>query len=87
MEETANILEAAKLLVVGMCTVLFVLLIIIYGSKLLIKAVNKFAPEEEAKPAPAAAQPAVNPSVAKAISAAVSQITGGQAEVIDIKKL
>ncbi len=80
--------EAFKLLIVGMGTVFVVLLIIIEGGKLLIKAVNKFIPEEEAKkPVAAAPVQSVSPNVAKAISAAVDQITGGQAEVIDIKKL
>lgn len=81
-----NLIEALKLLVVGMCTVFVVLAIIIEGGKLLIKAVNKFVPEEEAKPSQAAAATTISPAVAKAISEAVSQATGGQAEVIEIKK-
>lgn len=81
-----NLIEALKLLVVGMCTVFVVLIIIIEGGKLLIKAVNKFVPEEEAKPSQATAETIISPAVAKAIAAAVSQATGGQAEVVEIKK-
>lgn len=84
----SNILEALKLLVVGMGTVFVVLIIIIEGGKLLIKAVNRFVPEAEpAKPASQGSQPAVSPSVAKAIEKAVAQLTGDEAQVIDIKKL
>ncbi len=84
----SNILEALKLLVVGMGTVFVVLLIIIEGGKLLIKAVNRFVPEEEpARPAPQANQSTVSPAVAKAIEKAVAQLTADKAQVIDIKKL
>lgn len=83
----SNILEALKLLLVGMTTVFFVLLIIIYGGKLLIWAVNRFAKEAEPS-VPASAQgPAISPAVAKAIDAAVAQMSGGKAKVIDIVKL
>lgn len=82
-----NLATAIMLLFIGMGTVFVVLIIIIEGGKLLIKAVNKFAPEEEPKKQPAAAAPAaISPAVTKVIMEAVSQVTGGQAEVIDIKK-
>lgn len=83
----SNILEALKLLLVGMTTVFLVLLIIIYGGKLLILAVNKFAKEPEPViPANSQAQ-AISPAVAKAIDAAVAQMSGGKAKVVDIVKL
>lgn len=82
-----NLSMAFLLLFIGMGTVFVVLIIIIEGGKLLIKAVNKFAPEEEPKKQPAAAAPAaIAPAVQKAIMEAVSQATGGQAEVIEITK-
>lgn len=81
-----NLIEALKLLVVGMCTVFVVLIIIIEGGKLLIKAVNKFVPEEEVKPSQTAAEAAISPAVTKVIMEAVNKATGGQAEVIEIKK-
>lgn len=86
MEST--LLEALKLMVVGMSTVFLVLLIIICGGKLLIKAVNRFAPEDEPVENKASnLKTAVSPSVAKAIEKAVAQLTGDQAQVIEIKKL
>lgn len=84
-----NLLEASKLLVVGLSTVFIVLLLIIQGSKLLIKAVNRFAPAEDEAPkqtTSVSAQP-VAPAVAKAIEQAVAQMTGGSAEVVKIEKL
>ncbi len=88
MEECGNLLEALKLLVVGMGTVFVVLLIIIEGGKLLIKAVNKFVPEEEVvSKKVVTAQPEISPVVTKAINAAIDKISGGQAQVLDIKKL
>lgn len=81
-----NLIEALKLLVVGMCTVFVVLIIIIEGGKLLIKAVNKFVPEEEVKPSQTATEAAISPAVTKVIMEAVNKATGGQAEVIEIKK-
>ncbi len=84
--DASNMLEALKLLVVGMGTVFVVLIIIIEGGKLLIKAVNRIAPEEESKPA---AEPSVSvsPAVAKAIERAVQEVTGGEGQVIEIKRL
>ena len=43
---TNDIFGALQLLIVGMVTVFLVLLIVIYLGKLLIWAVNKWAPEE-----------------------------------------
>ena len=37
-----------QLIIVGMCTVFLILIIVIYGGKLLIMAVNRIAPEEVA---------------------------------------
>ena len=44
-----NFLEALQLMVIGMATVFSVLLLVIYLGNLLIKAINKFAPEEVVK--------------------------------------
>ena len=38
-------------MLIGMVTVFTILLIVIYGSKLLIAAINKFAPEQPKSPA------------------------------------
>ncbi|MCQ2215493.1 MAG: OadG family protein [Bacteroidales bacterium] len=83
-----NILEAVKLMVVGMATVFAVLFIIIGVSNALIAFVNKFVGEDEKPAAQPAAQPAaVNPAVAQAIAQAVNVATAGKAKVDAIKPL
>lgn len=84
-----NILEAVKLMIVGMATVFAVLFIIIGVSNALIAFVNKFVGEDE-KPAaqPASAQSAaVDPAVAQAIAQAVNMATSGKAKVDAIKSI
>ncbi len=76
------------LMIVGMVTVFAVLVIIIQLSNLLIKIVNKVAPEEDVKPAKTAARVMpIAPDVVEAINQAVAKITGGQGTVAEIKSL
>jgi oxaloacetate decarboxylase gamma subunit len=79
------------LMIVGMITVFAVLVIIIQLSNLLIKIVNRVAPEEDVKPAKVAKVPTgvvpVAPDVAEAISQAIAKITGGKGMVAGIKRL
>ncbi len=88
-----NLPEAFKLLVVGMLTVFCILLIVIYFGKLLIALVkvNKYAPEEVAKPAKAALKStpsaAVDQQTMSIIQAAVSQLTGGKGKVSKVEKV
>ena len=85
-----NLSEALMLMGVGLATVFLVLLLVIAFGNLLIKAVNRFAPEEEKKPAQIASKPApelVDASVQQAINKAVEQITGGKGRVEKIVKL
>lgn len=86
-----DIFEALQLLVVGMVTVFAILLIVINFGKLLILAVNKFAPEEEVvkkgAPAKSAAPQAIDATVKAVIDAAVSQITGGKGRAVKITKM
>ena len=67
---------AALLMIVGMGTVFVILVLIIYLSKVMIMAVNKFAPEEEVAPkrTAAAAPAAVPANVEAAIRAAIAQV-------------
>lgn len=80
-----NFQEALALMGIGMATVFTVLLLIIFLGKLLIAAVNKFAPEEE-KSQPKAMPAKVSPQIAKAIETAVQMITGGKGKVEKIEK-
>lgn len=88
---TNNFSEAIQLMIVGMLTVFSILLIVIGFGNLLIKLVNKYAPEEvQNKKAVVAANNAVqqvDATVKAVIDATVSQITGGKGHVTKITKL
>jgi len=78
-----DIALGGQLMLIGMVTVFIILLIVIYGSKLLILAVNKIAPEEVK-----AAKNATNEEVPMAILAeAVAQITGGKGHITNVTKV
>lgn len=86
MEGLSPMQTALLLMIVGMGTVFVILVLIINLSKLMIMAVNKFAPEEAPKKAPAPAAPAaISPNVEAAIKAAISQVAP-KAMVTSIKK-
>ena len=78
------------LLVVGMLTVFAILLIVIYGGKLLIKLVNVIAPEEVAsakKKVNGATSGAVDASTMAILQEVVKQITGGKGRVESARKV
>lgn len=79
-----------QLMIVGMSTVFMILLIVIYGGKLLISVVNRIAPEEvaAAKKTVAVQTPAaVDPSTMAILSEVVKQITGGKGHIESAKKI
>ena len=77
-----------ELMIVGMSTVFLILLIVIWGGKLLINAVNKIAPEEVASPKKGAAPAATVDSGTMAIlQQVVSQITGGKGHISSAKRV
>lgn len=77
-----------ELMVVGMLTVFVILLIVIWGGKLLIAVVNKVAPEEvvpaKKRPMPS---PAIDGTTMAILQEVVSQITGGKGKVASAKKI
>ena len=82
--------EALQLMAIGMVTVFCILLIVIFLGTVLIKLVNKFAPEEVVakKIAPAAnAVQQVDATVKAVIDATIAQITGGKGHATKITKL
>lgn len=84
-----NFMEALKLMGVGLITVFLVLLLIIWIGNLLIKLVNKIAPEEEKvvkKAAPSQSAP-IDPQVMQAISKAVELATNGKGRIEKIEKI
>jgi oxaloacetate decarboxylase gamma subunit len=74
------------LMVVGMVTVFIILLIVINLGKLLIAAVNKFAPDETQPKVSAQRAIGDSDSIA-AIKAAVQVLTAGKGKVVKIEKL
>ena len=83
-----NITFGLMLMCIGMVTVFSILLIIINLSKLLIKAVNKIAPEEEVvkKTTQHSAQ-GVDAATMDIIRAAVAQVTHGKGSVANVERL
>lgn len=68
-------------MLVGMITVFVILLIVIYGSRLLIKLINRIAPQQEQKKAPA------GEDYSAVFEAAVAQLTQGKGKLTKITKL
>lgn len=81
-----NIGTGLMLMVVGMATVFLILLIVIYLSQLLIKIVNKVAPEDVVQKKPTVVPNKDNGEM-DAIKAAVDILTAGKGKVIKIEKL
>lgn len=84
-----NLNLGLMLLVVGMVSVFIILLIVIGLSQLLIKIVNKVAPEEVVvKKNVATVAPAViAPDAMAAIKGAVNIVTGGKGKVVKVEKI
>lgn len=74
------------LMVVGMLTVFAILLIVIYGSRLLIAIVNKIAPEE-IRAARGAGAEDVSAEERSVLEAAVAQITAGKGQITKITRI
>ncbi len=72
-----------QLMLVGMITVFLILAIVITGSRLLIRLINRIAPEQELKKAPAGA----GEDYSAVFEAAVTQLTGGKGKLTKITKL
>lgn len=85
MEGLTPMQTALLLMIVGMGTVFVILVLIINLSKLMIMAVNKFAPEEAPKKKVEATPAAIAPNVEAAIKAAIAQVAP-KAMVTSIKK-
>ena len=82
-----NIETGLMLMLVGMTTVFVILLIVIGMSQVLIKVVNKVAPEEETKKKVVKTTPSTDAGAMDAIKAAVDILTAGQGQVIKVEKL
>jgi oxaloacetate decarboxylase gamma subunit len=77
-----------ELMIVGMSTVFLILLIVIWGGKLLIKAVNKIAPEEVVSHQKGATPNAnIDGGTMTILQQVVSQITGGKGHISSAKRI
>lgn len=72
------------LMVVGMVTVFLILMIVIFGSQLMIRLVNRIAP---AQPEKAPVTAAADPLTRQVLEAAVAQLTGGKGHITNITKV
>lgn len=75
-----------ELMGIGMVTVFVILLIVIFGSRLLISIINRIAPEES-KPQKAAPAADDTAAVRPVLDAAVAQLTGGKGHIVKITKI
>lgn len=73
-------------MLVGMVTVFVILLIVIFGSQLLISVVNRLAPAE-AQAGRKSGQDSIAPATRSVLEQAVAQITGGKGYITNITKL
>ncbi len=82
-----NLGTAIELMLVGLPTVFFVLILIIYFSKLLIYLVNKYVPETIAQEVTSNDVEEIDAKKISAITSAVSVLTGGKGKITKIEKL
>lgn len=75
-----NLSLGLELMLVGMVTVFIILLIVIYGSQLLINIVNKVAPAQ-------APEAKVEEDMRPILEAAVDKLTGGKGHLTNYTKL
>lgn len=76
-----------QLMIVGMCTVFVILLIVIYGGKLLINLVNMVAPEEVTAAKKKVETQSVDPTTMAVLQEVVKQLTGGKGRVESAKRV
>lgn len=78
--------EALSIMVVGMITVFFILILIVVIGRLLIKITNKYIPSEQVHlQSSSPKQP--SDSVFKAVEAAIDKVTNGKGRITSIKKI
>lgn len=80
-----NIRFGLLLMIVGMITVFIILLVVIYGSELIISVINKLSAGRKEE-APAAVQ-GIDNVTRSVLEQAVAQITGGKGIITEITRL
>lgn len=84
MSSMENLGLGFQLMGIGMVTVFIILLIVIYGSSLLIRLINRIAPEEAPKAKKDTSSAAAPMAV---LEAAVAQLTGGKGHIVKVTKV
>ncbi len=85
---SSNLSEALILLAIGMITVFLILALVVVSGNILIKIVNKYAPEPSKKLTRASrSATGTAPEVVAAITAVVETVTAGQGRIESIKKV
>lgn len=77
-----NFMFGVQLMLIGMVTVFAILLIVIYGSRLLVHVINKFVPAEVVTAKGKGDDVPMN-----VLQQAVSQITGGKGHIVKVTKV
>lgn len=80
-----NMVLGLQLMLIGMVTVFCILLIVIYGSELLIKLINKIAPAAQTPAKKTSSEG--NGAVVPVLEAAVAALTGGKGHIAKITKI
>lgn len=75
------------IMAVGMITVFSILGLVVLGGKVMILAINKFAPEVEIAPPPKLASQGISKTKISVLASVVAAITGGKGKITKIKKL
>ncbi len=81
----SNISNAILLLAIGMVTVFIVLMLVVLCGSLLIKLINKYAPEPKAQPK--LIKPLISNKEIAVLTAVVEHITLGNGKIDSIKKI
>ena len=81
----SNISNAFLLLIIGMITVFIVLLLVVIAGKILIRLVNKYAPEQVSKRVLRPSD-ALDPRIIAVMSGVVDHVTHGKGVLVSIKK-
>lgn len=84
---TENLMESLKLMGIGLVTVFAVLLFIILIGNLLIRLVNKYAPEEAKQIKSSVAGAVVDTNIAQAINMAINKLSNGKQKADKIEKI
>lgn len=82
-----NLTFGLQLMLIGMLTVFVILLIVIFGSRLLITIINRIAPEEQVPEKAVAGASSLGGDVDAVLKEAVAAITGGKGHIVKVTEL